>query len=263
MLLVDNKPVDVSALMQEYPAGSIQHKALEIMQDSEETLRYNSLDELKFELKLRSAIVRAAEELNRSGMRFAVFSKSYANPDYWTRRSDGGFLLKTGVNASDAIRDIFKNGQLYGTECATAMPIVYFKALLDVFGDEAFNQMFRTIYLMNWHYLPPELSATGRMQAAKTYLPGDRRYIANPDVDPQTPEWQGENVIDLGNGLYYGHGMGRRTVEEVIKALNLNRFPGAQREAYLMDSVGRPDFRRLFREYQRRRTPQVLYQWVS
>ena len=137
-----------------------------------------------------------------------------------------------------------------------------FQALLDVFGDEAFNQMFRTIYLMNWHYLPGAFR-NGADAGGENVPPGDRRYIANPDVDPQTPEWQGENVIDLGNGLYYGHGMGRRTVEEVIKALNLNRFPGAQREAYLMDSVGRPDFRRLFREYQRRRTPQVPYQWVS
>jgi protein-glutamine gamma-glutamyltransferase len=262
MLLVDNKPID-AALLEEYPAGSIERKALEIMQKSEETLRYNSLDELKFELRLRSAIVRAAEDLNRSGMRFAVFSKSYAHPDYWTRRSDGGFLLKTGVRASDAIRDIFKNGRLYGTECATAMPIVYLKALLDVFGDEAFNRMFTTIYLMNWRYLPAELSATGRMQKTKTYLPGDRRYIANPDVDPQTPEWQGENVIDLGNGLYYGHGMGKRTVDEIIRALNFNRFAGARREAYLMDTAGRPDFRRLFRDYQRLTSPQVPYRWVS
>ncbi|NLM84555.1 MAG: protein-glutamine gamma-glutamyltransferase [Clostridiales bacterium] len=262
MLLVDNKPID-AAFLQQYPAGSIQRKALEIMQKSEETLRYGSLDELKFELELRNAIVKAAEDLSRSGLRFAVFSKSYANPDYWTRRSDGGFLLKTGVKASDAIRDIFKNGRLYGTECATAMPIVYFKALLDVFGDEAFNKMFSTIYLMNWRYLPAELSMTGRMQKTKTYLPGDRRYITNPDVDPQTPEWQGENVIDLGNGRYYGHGMGRRTIDEIVRALNQNRFAGARREAYLLDTVGRPDFRRLFREYQRSRTQQVAYRWVS
>jgi len=263
MVLVDNKPLDTAALLREYPEGSVQRRALEIMRDSSETLRYGSLEELKFELDLRAAIVKAAEDLNRSGLRFAVFSKSYANPEYWTRRSDGGFLLKTGVKASEAIRDIFKNGRLYGTECATAMPIVYFKALLDVFGDEAFDRMFRSIYLMNWHYLPPELAATGRMQAARTYLPGDRRYVANPDVDPETPEWQGENVIDLGNGFYYGHGMGRRRVEEIIRALNFNRAPGARREAYLMDTLGRPDFRRLFREHQRSRTVSVPYRWVS
>jgi protein-glutamine gamma-glutamyltransferase len=249
MIIIDGKPLDAAPLLNEYPAGSVESSVLEIMSTGNDKYIYDSLDELRFELNMRREIVNAAKELNRSGLDFEVFRKSRANPDYWIRHDDGGFELKRGVKPSAAILDILDNGSEYGTECATAMMIVYYKALLGVFPAEAFDRLFQNIYLMNWHNLSRELRSAGLMRKAGDSLPGDRRYFSNPDVDPETPEWQGENVIDLGDGRYYGHGIGIHQAGTIIDELNRNRRQGADREAYLMDTVGRPDFKQLANLY--------------
>ncbi|MGI5971944.1 MAG: protein-glutamine gamma-glutamyltransferase [Oscillospiraceae bacterium] len=252
MIIVENRPFEIARLDSFYPPGSIERKALEILSGSDKSYAYDSLEQLRFELELRGKTVSASYELNRSGMSFEVFRDTRCNGDYWTRRSDGGFVLKRGVKASDAILDIYRNGSQYGTECATAMQIVYYKALLDVFREDAFNEMFPEVTLMNWRDIESELRETGRMQNTGDFVPGDRLYFANPDVDPKTPHWQGENVIDLGNGTYYGHGMGIRNADFIIRALNGNRREGAGRSAFLMDAAGRPNFRRLYALYSRR-----------
>lgn len=249
MILIGSQPLNLEELRSLYAEGSIQRTVLEKLQAADAQLKYDSLDQLKFELELRNAIVSAARQLHTSGMDFEVFRDTRANPDYWRRTGDGGFVLKDGVRASDAINDIFVNGRKYGTECATAMVIVYYKALLDVLPEELFNKLFSEIHLMNWHYLDRNLKEIGLMRKPQVYLPGDRRYFANPDVNPETPEWQGENVIDLGDGKFYGHGMGIYGPDTIIRALNLNRAEDADESAYLMDTAGRPNFKRLFDLY--------------
>lgn len=151
------------------------------------------------------------------------------------------------MSASDAIDDIFKNGYEYATECATAMVIVYYKAILDVFPAELFNRLFKRIELMNWRRLDPLLDGIGRLDYTGGFLPGDRRYFRNPDVNPATPEWQGENVIMLGPDLYYGHGIGVGGDDTFISALNKNRVRGSSQSAYLINRAGRPNFKNLFK----------------
>ncbi len=251
MIFIDNKPLDTSAMMSEYPEGSVERSVLHILSSSSERYTYETMNELRFELKMRREIVKAANDLNKSSLAFEVFRDSRCNPDFWIRRADGGFELKRGVKPSDAIRDIFRNSSEYGTECATAMQIIYYKALLEIFPEAEFNRLFADIILMNWHGLSRELREVGRMRKVKDYLPGDRRYFSNPDVDPKTPEWQGENVIDMGGGLYYGHGIGKYRADVIIDALNENRREDADRQAYLMDTAGWPDFGRLSALYDR------------
>lgn len=229
-----------------FPERSMRAQLFKTMKDSTKTFDYNSLEELKFELNLRSAIVEAAKGLNRSALSFAIFPESKCNEDYWQRTREGGFLLKNGVSASEAILDIYTHGEKYATECATAMVIVYYRALLDIYGEKRFDELFPEIELMNWHHIDRRLLEIGLMRKEVLYLPGDRRYFSNPDVDPLTPEWQGENVIDLDGQLYYGHGVGIRNAETLIKILNECRTEDADESAFLMDSAGRPDFKRLF-----------------
>ena len=250
MIIIDNKPVEEAFLAADYPEQSVGRSVVEILSASEKKYDYKSLDELKFEVRLREQIIRAAKQLQKSNMAFEVFRESRCNPEYWIRRDNGGFLLKAGVKMSDAVQDIFDNGSKYGTECATAMQIVYLKALLDIFPEDAFNRMFKNVYLMNWHSLHRYLRDTGAMTRRGDYLPGDRRYFVNPDVNPETPEWQGENTIDLGGGLYYGHGMGTHKADKIIRELNANRKDGAARDAHLIQTSARPDFKRLFALYE-------------
>lgn len=250
MIFVDGNAFDIKTLESEYPADRIESKTLKKMAESAEQYRFDSIEQLKFELRMRAEIINASYALHQSGLGFEVFRNTRCNTDFWTRRDDGGFVLKPGVKASAAIRDIYENGSKYGTECATAMQIVYYKALLTIFPENVFDEMFPQIRLMNWHDIERDLIETGYMLHAKEFLPGDRLYFANPDVDPKTIEWQGENVIDLGNDTYYGHGIGIQNAENIISSLNQNRKLDAQISAYLMDLVGRPNFNRLHTQYE-------------
>lgn len=246
MITISKAPIDFNSFIAGFTQNSIEFDVLNILQRSSFTYDYNSMEELKFELALRKEIVNASIALNKSSLNFAIFRKTRCNEKYWQRTSTGGFLLKPNVKPSDAVKDIYINGNLYATECATAMVIVYYKALLDTMGEETFNKLFTRIEMMNWHNIDKRLSEISTPIFYNDYLPGDRRYFKNPDVNPKTPEWQGENVIDLSNGLYYGHGIGITNGNNIIKSLNNNRKPNSSKSAYLMDSAARPNFKRLF-----------------
>ncbi|MCX7614200.1 MAG: protein-glutamine gamma-glutamyltransferase [Clostridiales bacterium] len=249
MIHIDGKPADAE-LLKELSKDSLEKDIINILANSQKIYTY-SINELKFELILRKEIIEAAHDLNRSGISFRVFRDSKCNREYWDRMDDGGFAVKSDVSPGEAISDIYKNGSRYGTECATAIVIIYYKALLEVFGKERFDQLFPNIYLMNWHLIDNKLKEVGLTHKETDYLPGDRRYFINPDVDPITPQWQGENVIDMNHGLYYGHGVGIRNAEAMIKILNTKRKKDAVESAYLLDSVGRPNFRNLADIYYR------------
>ncbi|MDR1116994.1 MAG: protein-glutamine gamma-glutamyltransferase [Oscillospiraceae bacterium] len=245
MIIISGAPLDISAISGAYPENSVQRQLLGTMSASGEKYQYDSLNQLKFELNLRNEIVNAARALYKSQLNFAGFHDSRCNPEFWDRTRNGGFTLKSGAKPGEAITDIFINGGEYATECATAMVIVYYKALLSVYGNELFDKLFPKIYLMNWNVPEPLLRDVSTPKKAADVLLGDRGYFINPDVNPATPEWQGENVIVLPDSLYYGHGIGMTTADKIIRALNLNRKEGATQSAYFLDSVGRPNFKKL------------------
>ncbi|MFD2114702.1 protein-glutamine gamma-glutamyltransferase [Paenibacillus yanchengensis] len=209
-------------------------------QASSNVYHYPSLDALLFELKMRTQIVEAAKAMYRSGVGFADFHNSRSNPQYWIRTQNGGFLLRPGVTPSAGIRDIYTQGYKYAFECAGAIIINLYKAVLETIGDRAFNYYFQNLYLRDWQH-DSDLKLTYSYNNRDVY-PGDVLYFRNPDVNPATPEWQGENVILLDRNLYYGHGVGIGTSEDIIAALNRARRPGSRRSAYLDNLVVRPDF---------------------
>jgi protein-glutamine gamma-glutamyltransferase len=229
-------------LYQQWSLTGMEKAIIEAKSASAKTYDYASQHELQFELSLRKEIVSSANALYRSGASFATFAESRCNDHYWELSRVGGFKLKEGVKPVDGINDIYTNGSKYAFECAVAMIIVYYKAVLESLNEEAFNKLFNRLYLFSWNY-DEDLSLSSYKPA--DVFPGDVRYFKNPDVDPKTPEWQGENVVDLGNGMYYGHGIGIKNAAQMIKALNKNRKPGAAQSAFLMDQVTRPDFKRI------------------
>ncbi|MCA0173370.1 protein-glutamine gamma-glutamyltransferase [Bacillus sp. RAR_GA_16] len=216
---------------------------LDIMFMSSYTYAYRSVDALLFEIRFRVSITNSSRELYYSGVQFADFYRSRCNPMFWHLLPDGAFQLKSGVPASEAILDIYRNGPMYAFECATAMIIILYHAAVKMLPAPKFNQLFANMRLWGWkfdqdlqivHNIPPD------------YLPGDIRYVKNPDVNPLTPEWQGENIVDLGDGTFFGHGLGFRTIDGMIEALAMRRRPGAMRMPYLMLPATRPGFSYLY-----------------
>lgn len=104
---------------------------------------YGSIAELMFEVRLRRHIVEAARELHGSGVKFATFAKTYGNTAYWRVTPEGALELKYRIPASKAIRDIIENGAFYAFECATAIVVIYYLAVLKTIGEERFNRRFR------------------------------------------------------------------------------------------------------------------------
>ncbi|UVI30700.1 protein-glutamine gamma-glutamyltransferase [Paenibacillus spongiae] len=242
MIIVANMSTEQ---LNEQPFSQFEQEVVQKKEDSPVVYRYPSLEALKFELKLRANIVQAAKDLYASRVDFAVFSKSRSNEQFWTRTPEGGFRLNSGVRPSDGINDIYRNGRMYAFECATAMVILLYKAVLDTIGEDAFNTHFQNLLLYTWQY-DDDLRLISVDNKNEAYL-GDILYFMNPDYNPQTPEWQGENAVMLPNGLFYGHGIGIKTAEEMIASLNRRRIPGSDVSAYLSDEVVHPDFEHIRR----------------
>lgn len=138
--------------------------------------------------------------------------------------------------------DIYKNSSLYAFECATAKVIIYYHAVLNSINEHLFNQLFRNLYLYSWHF-EPDLGI--HTINTNHFLPGDVVYFNNPDFNPETSWWRGESAVVLGDGTYFGHGLGIRTAEQMIQALNKTRRPGSNQSAYLTNLVTRPSFKYL------------------
>jgi protein-glutamine gamma-glutamyltransferase len=212
---------------------------------------YKTLPELHFELEVRLQIIKAAHDLFNSRAEFATFYRSRCNNLYWQLTTKGGFQLKKDTKPAQGVVDIFNNGTHYAFECATAMMTVFYKAVLEVIGAGSFNELFKNLLLWDWNYDPDLDVKTVR---TTEYVPGDVLYFKNPDVHPKLPHWQGENAINLGDGNYYGHGIGIETAEKVIDLLNEQRKPGADQSAYLLEQATRPNFRLLYYKIKRLNT---------
>jgi protein-glutamine gamma-glutamyltransferase len=225
-----------------WKSDSIESVIVKRMQDAKVIYSYQTLDELLFELNLRKNIINSAIEMSKGKAKFNIFSNSRANPEYWQRSNAGGFQLGRGVRPSDAIRDIFINSSLYTFECATGTIMIFYDALLKLIDETRFNEIFQNLYLYSWH-LDSDFSIYTFY--GKDILPGDVVYFTNPDVDPKKSWWRGQNVVDLGDGTYFGHGFGIRTHEEMITLLNEKRKPGSQQSAYLTNLITRPSFKKL------------------
>lgn len=253
MIKFTGSEINPQTLISQYPKGSAEFEMFEKLSKSTKTYEYSDQDELTFEIGLRRNIINASLSLYRGRLGFRTFHESKCNEAFWDRSENGGFVLKKDIIPSDAINDIFINTRKYATECATAIVMIYYKAVLEAYSKDLFNKAFTEITLMNWQQMD-EIMGVATYRKLSDYLPGDCRYFRNPDVNPLTPEWQGENAIDLGNGSYYGHGIGIGSQDRIIKALNANRIEDAQASAYLMDTATRPDFNGLY-QYKKNSLP--------
>ncbi|MGJ9384512.1 protein-glutamine gamma-glutamyltransferase [Salipaludibacillus sp. CF4.18] len=229
---------------QNWPSGSPEGIIVQSMQEASMVYSYETIDQLSFELQLRKNIMNSANQMNKSNAQFATFENSRCNPQYWQLTDTGGFRLQQGVNPSVAIQDIFQNGSQYAFECAGAMVIIYYHAVLNQIGESLFNQFFPNIFIYSWHF---DADLGIRPTYINSFLLGDVVYFKNPEVAPNTSYWRGENAVVMGKDLYFGHGLGLMTADQMIQSLNRYRIPGANASAYLTNVVARPSFKNLYR----------------
>ena len=187
------------------------------------------------------------------------------NPFVWELEGDEedyddgmGVMVLTGeVPASTAVQDMFDNPGMYRFECATALTVARYKAMLDLIGPRDFDRIFDDIRIGPWEAdddATRAWKATGRavhgddVEASAATIaatkPGDYAYFKNWDVSKSGMDggWQGENVIFLGDGLYYGHPFGVTSGEAIVEHLNEYRKRGSTRSASLLDlraNIGR------------------------
>lgn len=209
---------------------------IEQMFASPELFSYHSMNELRLDINIRKNIMESAKEMSESQAAFTVFEYARCNPIYWTLTNAGGFMLKPGVRPSDAIRDIYLNSSLYAFECATAIIIIYYEAILKSIGENSFNFIFQNLYLYSWH-TDPDLEL--QILYSSHVLPGDVVYFNNPDFHPNASWYRGLNAVVMGDGTFFGHGFGIMTAEEIIQFLNTQRSPEAKQPAYLEDFITR------------------------
>lgn len=241
MIVIKNMPKTFKELKTFFPNVKEQ-EIVEWMTTHRKMYQFDNMKQLKFEVLFRLQTVAAAIELLKSRAKFATFEQSYCNERFWNLNNKGAFLLKSDVQPADGIRDIFLNGSKYAFECATAIVIVFYKAALDSIGDEPFNYLFQDLVLYDWHY---DKDLGIHTTSGNDFVPGDCLYFKNPDFNPETPQWRGENTIFLGNNLHYGHGIGIRQAEGIIEALNRQRKEQANESAYLLNQVTRPNYKYL------------------
>ncbi|MBS4203410.1 protein-glutamine gamma-glutamyltransferase [Lederbergia citrea] len=224
--------------------GSIEKTIIQQMQNAPVFYSYYSENELLFELKVRKNIIQSAKEMNKSQAKFTTFVNARCNPRYWQLTKAGGFLLRPDVPPADAILDIYRNSSLYGFECATAIPIIYYHAILNSIGSNLFNSLFLNLYLYSWH---TDTDVAIITFYSNYFLPGDVMYVNNPDFDRKTPQFRGINAVLLNDGRLFGHGFNIRTSQEMIQILNKKRKTDSHQSAYITKLVTRPSFKYLFR----------------
>ncbi|WP_035445818.1 hypothetical protein [Bacillus sp. UNC41MFS5] len=207
------------------------------MDKSKEIFQYQSISHLEFVLLYRTNTLKAARALNNSKVQFTTFEYAFCNKKYWTRLSNGGFLIKPNVRPSEAILDVLKNGKLYAFDCSTGIAIVLYLAALYTIGSRRFDLLFDGLLLLDWQF-DNDLRLTQKY--GDDFIPGDIVHFNNPDVNPNESHWRAENVIFMADDQYYGHGVGIKKADTIITFLNKKRKPDARIPAYLMNLITRP-----------------------
>jgi hypothetical protein len=170
------------------------------------------------EIAFRARVVTAAKDLASSGASFAGSAEGdRVNQKLWTMGFGGRMQVRKFLEGGEigkpsaALRDVFTNGHQYGFECATAMMVIYHKAILDHVGDAAFDAMFtepRNLAFFRWSIEDDDfLDVKKLVHKPMPLMPGSHYYYTNPDASPENSAFSGENVLYLGDGQFYAHGI--------------------------------------------------------
>lgn len=150
---------------------------------------------------------------------------TYNNVDYCSPK---GWKVVKGKKTSEAIKSIFAATTPNFMECKSTLVVVYYKAILDTFGDEVFNKAFPNLFIswndkLHLETLTLEKNPLLLEEGALLLEEGDWVYFeGHPGYDAvmgNSGLGRGENTIYMGNDKYSGLGCEEKTEEELKKRL--------------------------------------------
>ncbi|MCC6807818.1 MAG: hypothetical protein IT381_10360 [Deltaproteobacteria bacterium] len=176
----------------------------------------------------------------------------------WTQamQLDGRVGLEVKGSPAAALRAFEADPKGLRLDCNGATQLVFYLALRDALGEAAFDRYCAAhggMIITSTTYagalgatmdtvrergrfdpgaMPPIFNASSDADGswrAHAMKPGDAAYFDNPGVTPEghAAGWRGENVIYLGNGMYFGHPLGIVSHDAIVKHLLDNAAPGS------------------------------------
>jgi hypothetical protein len=106
--------------------------------------------------------------------------KTRMNPDYWEETDAPEWALKPGVSREEAYKDLHKHPEEYALGCKQATSIT-------MFAGSGFSEIVEDLNVR-----PGD------------WIPGDWGYIRNIGTGKIDPGEEGENIIYLGSGRFWG-----------------------------------------------------------
>ncbi len=191
------------------------------------------------------AVVNAAKKLAQAKTRFCSPWYMRFNPSFWELYKGDHYIVKEGQSPSAALLDIFNNKAFTPChECSTAIIIIFYRAILDLIGNEHFDRVFDQSDIRKKLIIGP--MAYGRISnyitsigagnrratssQAANFKPGSYGYVRNwshyNSESTYDDGWQGENIIFLGDGFVFGHPFGIEKLSTVIDGVDSHRREG-------------------------------------
>jgi len=150
-------------------------------------------DNLNRHVNSRKGIVDFAKDKKYG---FAAGTNTEMNSEYWINDPIKGWIVKPGADQKEAMNDLNKKYWKYYIACERATKITM--AAGSGFSDLGKNE---------------DVKSTD-------WIPGDWGYISNTGFIrlPENQGFEGENIIYMGNGLFWGHGFSpaERTLDNWI-----------------------------------------------
>ncbi len=166
--------------------------------------------QLKLHVNARSRTVQATTQAKFHFGRTSDFEQDEGRPAYNIKYWKNPYQVKKGVKPSTAISDIFNNHDSYCMGCAVGKLTVQLYGIHQAIGSEEFDKLSG--------YRPFDRKYTRkllRIRQDTIWVPGDGGYVKNAIQGVQGLN-SGENIIYVGGGKYWGHGMaGNKTKDEI------------------------------------------------
>lgn len=229
------------------PRGVVNPGDVLVYRKADGRLVHTTLSETRYQTaRMQLSVVKATRDFASANVGFSGrWKDDKVNTALWSLKYSGEMSVRAGQKPSEAIADIFKNGRSYAFECATGTMVILYKAILDRVGPDDFDAAFPRLKIKRWDNKPELFKAAERVGDLPGYMAGDHTYFKNPDFAPEHSAWQGENVIYLGDGQYFGHGVGYATEDDVLDTLDALRKPDATTPAFRDDFELRLDGKKI------------------